>query len=131
MPDWVQVFTALLIDKVNETDGKVIDCPMVIEASNRYQEKQDFYAQFCNEIITKGTTEDRIKKTDIRTQFNSWYSENMQAKPPRSQDLYDYLNKRLGKARSKKDKGQKYWWGWKIVYECTMSEDEEDFVSTD
>ena len=123
-PNWVQVFTALLIELVNKTDGKVIDCPQVIEASEKYQEKQDYYALFCKEKIKKAGSEDKIKKTDIRNQFQSWYQENYQAKPPKSMDLYDQLDKRLGKYR------KRGWWGYKIIYEPTESEDEED-ESTD
>ena len=52
-PDWVHVFTALLIELVNKTEGKVVDCPQVTEASEKYQEKQDFYALFCHEKIEK------------------------------------------------------------------------------
>ena len=123
-PDWVQVFTALLIELVNKTDGKVIDCPQVIEASEKYQEKQDYYALFCKEKIKKAGSKDKIKKTDIRNQFQSWYQENYQIKPPKSMDLYDQLDKRLGKYR------KRGWWGYKIIYEPTESEDEED-ESTD
>ena len=122
--DWVQVFTSLLIELVNKTEGKVVDCPQVTEASERYQEKQDFYALFCKEKIRKGTSEDKIKKTDIRSQFQSWYQENYQAKPPKSMDLYDQLDKRLGKYR------KRGWWGYKIIYDPTESEDEDD-ESTD
>ena len=39
---------------------------------------------------------------------------------PKAQDLYDFLDKRLGKYR------KRGWWGWKIKYETTLSEDEED-----
>ena len=50
-------------------------------------------------------------------------------------DLYDQLDKRLGRARSKKKKAtkgsHKYWWGYKIIYESTVSEDEDDDFSSD
>jgi len=125
IPEWVQVFTALLIEIVNKTQGKVEDCPQVIEASLRYQEKQDFYALFCKEKIRKGNSDDKIKKTDIRGQFQSWYQDNYQAKPPKSMDLYDQLDKRLGKYR------KRGWWGYKIIYDTTLSEDEEEDFSSD
>ena len=120
LPSWVQVFTALLIEIVNKTGGKVKDCNMVIEASNRYQEKQDFYALFCKEKIARGREDQKIKKTDIRMQFQNWYQENYQQKPPKSMELYDYLDKKLCKYR------KRGWWGYKIIYEPTDSEDEED-----
>ena len=91
-----------------------------MEASNTYREKQDFYEQFSKEKLVRGTNDDKIKKTDIRTIFAEWYTENMQKRPPKAQDLYDFLDKRLGKYR------KRGWWGWKIKYESTLSEDEED-----
>ena len=124
LPNWVQVFTALLIEIVNKTGGKVNDCPMVIEASNKYQEKQDFYAQFCKEKIAVGHKDDKIKKADIRLQFQNWYQENYQQKPPKAMELYDYLNKYLGKYRNR------HWHGFKIIYEPIASEDEDDYTDS-
>ena len=117
---WIPVFTQLLIRKFKETRGRVKDCKAVLEASNTYREKQDFYEQFSKEKLVRGTNDDKIKKTDIRTIFAEWYTENMQKRPPKAQDLYDFLDKRLGKYR------KRGWWGWKIKYETTLSEDEED-----
>lgn len=117
---WIPIFTQLLILKFKETKGRVKDCKAVLQASNTYREKQDFYEQFSKEKLVRGTNDDKIKKTDIRTIFAEWYTENMQKRPPKAQDLYDFLDKRLGKYR------KRGWWGWKIKYESTLSEDEED-----
>ena len=95
LPNWVQVFTALLIEIVNKTGGKVKDCEKVLEASKAYQEKENFWAQFMNENIAKGTEKDRFKKTDIRNVFNEWYKNNYQTNPPKASDLYEYLDKTI------------------------------------
>lgn len=122
--NWVQVFTALLIEKCNKTEGKVVDCDMVLEASRAYQEKEDFWAQFKKEKIAKGNSDDRIKKTDIRTEFNEWYPQNYGKKgQPAAKELYEYLDKTLGKYR------KRGWWGYKIIYDNYDSDDEDDETS--
>ena len=118
--NWVQVFTALLIEKCNEMEGKVYDCDMVLEASRAYQEKEDFWAQFMKEKISKGNKDDRIKKTDIRAEFKEWYEANYGNKAPAAKELYEYLDKTLGKYR------KRGWWGYKIIYDNYDSDDEEE-----
>ena len=89
----VQVFTALLIEKCNQTEGKVMDCDMVLEASRAYQERR-FLGTIKKEKIAKGNSDDRIKKTDIRTEFNEWYPQNYGKKgQPAAKELYEYLDK--------------------------------------
>jgi len=116
---WVQVFTALLIEKCNETEGKVNDCEMVLEASRSYQEKEDYWAQFKKEKIAKGSGDDKIKKTDIRSEFKEWYESNYGKKAPAAKELYEYLDKNLGKYR------KRGWWGYKIIYDNYDSEEDE------
>lgn len=120
LPHWVQVFTALLIEIVNKTGGKVNDCDKVLEASKAYQEKENFWAQFMNENIAKGTEKDKFKKTDIRNVFNEWYKNNYQTNPPKASDLYEYLDKTIGKQRARA------WYGYKIIYDTYESENDSD-----
>tara|TARA_B110001454_G_C12479554_1_gene333776 strand:- start:27 stop:431 length:405 start_codon:yes stop_codon:yes gene_type:complete len=84
-------------------------------------EKEYIYIRFCSKNITTGHKNDKIRKSDIGYRFRNWYQENYQQKPPKSMELYDYLDKRLGKYR----KRGRCWWGYEIIYEPTDSEDEE------
>jgi P4 family phage/plasmid primase-like protien len=120
LPKWIQVFTAIIIERVNKTGGIVKDCPMVLAASKKYEERENFWRQFINENIVKGEPNDRIKKTEIRNHFNEWYQINYQQKPPKATDLYEQLEKNIGKQRNRA------WYGYKIVYESYDSEDDED-----
>ena len=120
LPAWAQVMTALLIERVNKTQGYVKDCPMVLQASKQYEEKENFWRQFLNENITKGTTDDKIRKTEIRNHFNEWYQVNYQQKPPKASELYEQLDKNIGKQRNRA------WYGWKIVYDAYDSEEDEN-----
>jgi len=120
LPAWIQVFTAIIVERVNRTGGIVKDCPMVLEASKKYEERENFWRQFINENIVKGEANDRIKKTDIRNHFNEWFQTNYQQRPPKATALYEQLEKNIGKQRNRA------WYGFKIVYEAYDSEDEEN-----
>lgn len=117
---WLEVFTALLIEIVNETEGKVKDCELVLEASRAYQEGQNFYAQFIKEKLIKGTPTDKIKKNDIRNEFNEWYQQNYQKKPPKFRELCEYLDKAIGKY----SQSGRCWWGYRINYDAYASDEE-------
>ena len=69
LPSFVEVFTAKLVERANKTGGVVKDCPLVLEASKKYEERENFWRQFMNDNIAKGTENDKIKKTEIRNIF--------------------------------------------------------------
>ena len=81
LPEWVKVFTALLIKRVNITGGIVKDCPMVLEASKIYEAQQNVWTQFFMENIKKGCDDDKIKKTEIRDHFSEWYKNTFHETP--------------------------------------------------
>jgi len=120
LPAWAQVMTSILIERVNKTQGFVKDCPMVLQASKHYEEKENFWRQFLNENIAKGTPDDKIRKNEIRNHFNEWYQANYQQRPPKASELYEQLDKNIGKQRNRA------WYGWKIVYDAYDSEEEEN-----
>ena len=122
MKTWIQVFTSLLIDKCNENEGQVKDCEIILASTKGYRQKQDFYSQFFNENVGKAGPKDKIKKQEIRDRFNEWYQNEYSAKPPKAQELYDYLDKCCGKWK----KGG--WWNYKIVYDSYESESDEEEV---
>ena len=123
LPSWVQVFTALLIERVNETGGLVKDCKAVLKASQEYEQRENFWSQFFNENVTKGTNDDKIKKTEIRNHFNDWYQTNYQARPPKASELYEQLTKKYGQQR------KNAWYGWKIVYDTYDSDSDDEEYS--
>ena len=110
--------------RVNETGGLVKDCKAVLKASQAYEQRENFWSQFFNENVTKGTNDDKIKKTEIRNHFNDWYQTNYQARPPKASELYEQLTKKYGQQR------KNAWYGWKIVYDTydSDSDDEESWV---
>ena len=52
-PKWAPILASLLVKRQFEIDGVVKDCPMVMQASQAYQETTDFFGLFISEKITK------------------------------------------------------------------------------
>jgi P4 family phage/plasmid primase-like protien len=102
---WKTVFLAMLVEKVLQTDGKVLDCDTVMKASNEYKNKQDVLSQFIDEKIERAPGE-YLKTNMVNEQFRSWYSNNIGSKPPAVADLKAKMNEMFGeldKTRGWKD----------------------------
>ena len=112
LPKYAPVFMSMLVKRVFETDGHVKDCDVVTSASNRYRQGQDVIAGFMSEMIAKtGNTKDRIKKQELTQQFKIWYQQEQQSgKLPKSQEIYDVMDKKFGLCKSTG------WQGVKIKY---------------
>ena len=124
--EWAPIFASILIEKVNETKGEVTDCKEVMASSKNYREKQDYLAKFVAEKIVKceDSTENKeekknkISKSQIVNEFKEWWKREYDTKPPKAQELVDYLNIRLGPY---KNRG---WKGFEIIYDDYDDEDE-------
>ena len=94
--DWKCVFMALLVEKVLETEGRVTDCPKVLESSNKYREREDHIAEFINEkiIIDKNG---KLTKTAITNEFQIWFTATHGKGGPSAKELHEYFDKKLGK----------------------------------
>lgn len=114
--EWAPIFTAMLVEKVFETDGYVQDCPEVMAASQKYKDQQDRLSGFIKERIQRHAA-GVIKKTDVRQEFEDWYVELYSGKVPSGKELYDYLSKVLG-APSRKG-----WHGWSLCHSYDMVDD--------
>jgi putative DNA primase/helicase len=112
LPKFAPVFASMLVKRAFETNGVVIDCDIVMEASNKYRKGQDHIAAFVSENVCKtGNNKDLIKKTEIVNQFKFWFQlEQGQKNVPKAQELYDYMDKKFG---NHKTTG---WHGVKIIY---------------
>lgn len=111
-------FVSMLVHRAFKTDGIVEDCEYIMNASNKYRKGQDHIAAFLQEFIKK-TDNDRdvIKKTDVYQQFKIWFQQEQgNRKVPKGQEVYDYIDKKLG---PHKPKG---WHGYTIIY----NDDEEN-----
>ena len=126
--NWAPIFASMLIGIVNETGGEVKDCPEVLAASNMYREDQDNFAKFIKEKIRPfkfdperpNKKDSKISKTNIINEFKEWWKVFQPGvKPPKAQELVDYLNIKLGPY---KNRG---WKGYEIIPEEYIDDDED------
>lgn len=117
-PYWKEVFLSMLVERLKVTDGHVEDCPHVLEASNRYREGQDIFADFFKHHLVRNKTSS-VKVSEVYREFKQWYIETYSRNnPPKRKDMEDYLTKKMGQPR-----GQ-VWKGWE--YRSEEYDDEED-----
>jgi P4 family phage/plasmid primase-like protien len=124
LPLFAPYFASMLVKRAFETDGIVEDCETVLNASNKYRKGQDHISAFISEkIIKTGDNKDRIKKTELTTEFKVWFELSQGSrKAPKGDELYEYMNKKFGQVKSTG------WHGVKIVY---PDNEEDDDVMVD
>ncbi len=119
------VFASILVQRAYETDGIVLDCETVLEASKKYRCGQDHIAAFVMEKIKKtGNLKQVIKKKSLLTEFTEWFKqEHGTRKMPKGEELYEYMNKKFSANASSKG-----WAGLEFVVE--EEEEEHDIVAS-
>jgi len=121
------VFASMLVKRAFETDGEVENCKTVMEASNKYRNGQDHIAAFISERIRKSNNPKckPIKKTSLLEEFKLWFQQEQGTrKVPKSEELYDYMNKKFGQFNHK----AKGWGGIEFIRD---EEEEETNVIND
>jgi phage/plasmid-associated DNA primase len=116
---WKFTFMAMLVKKAFETGGKVEECDVVIQASKRYQESQDFIAEFIRDKIEEDPR-GKIRKSELNPLFLAWYRESYGFGSPSVKDVHKYLDKKFGKASAEG------WLGGKIRHERVPIEESDD-----
>jgi len=113
LPTLAPVFASMLVKRAFETNGVVEDCETVLNASNKYRKGQDHIAAFVSDkIIKTGNPSDTTKRTEVAFEFKKWFEETQGSrKAPKGVELYDYINKKFGHAKT-----SGVWHGIKIVY---------------
>ena len=121
---WAPIFASMLTEIALETNGKVEDCEEVLQASKIYRENQDYLAKFVSDKIkpweynpeNPEKKDNKISKTNIQNEFREWWKREYNTKCPKTQELVNYLNIKLG---AYKKRG---WWGYEIIYDEYDSE---------
>jgi putative DNA primase/helicase len=103
LPSLAPIFVSMLVKRAFETDGNVVDCDTVINASNKYRKGQDHIAAFIAERIVKtGDKADKVGKSGLNKEFELWFrQEQGNRKMPKGQELYDFMDKKFGLHTSK------------------------------
>ena len=110
--EWREVFMAMLVDIVLKTDGYVQDCPMVMESTNKYKEREDHIAEFIRDKIVMEAS-GTISKSELANEFNLWYQSNYGHGGPTMKEVHEYLDKKLGRYKANINA----WTGAKIRYD--------------
>ena len=82
----------------------MIDCPQVVEASNKYRESQDCLSKFINSTIVKEAGHS-IKKTELNGTFKMWFSDNYgNERMPKLAELEELMVRNFGPISSRTNK---------------------------
>ena len=119
LPAFAPVFASMLVDIAFETNGDVIDCQTVVDASKNYRKGQDHIAAFVNErIIKTGENKDKVGKVSLQQEFKIWFLQEQGGKKlPKGEELYSYMEKKFGKYKKN---------GWVGIKFITNDEEEDD-----
>uniref|UniRef100_A0A6C0DR37 SF3 helicase domain-containing protein n=1 Tax=viral metagenome TaxID=1070528 RepID=A0A6C0DR37_9ZZZZ len=108
--DWKEVFAAMLVKRAFKTGGIVKDCDIVMAASNKYRESQDYISEFIRDNIAVDTN-GKIKKTELNSQFKIWYESTYGRCSVSPKDVHEYMDKRFGSHKNAT------WTGVRMRYE--------------
>jgi P4 family phage/plasmid primase-like protien len=122
---WKTVFLALLVERVIQTDGIVVDCETVLKASKEYQQKQDVMSQFVDERIERAPGE-WLKQTDVNQTFSTWHLENFGTKGPQPKELHTKLDQMFGAKIHKMG-----WRDIKLIYDTNVGDSVVDDSDVD
>ena len=123
--EWKEVFAAMLVNIMYETNGVVTDCDIVMAKSNEYRQSQDYISEFIRDRVSKDIG-GRIKKMELNNEFSIWYMANYGGRGPSPKDLHEYMDKEFGRQKNQ------MWTGVKIKYERDeVDVDDSDNDGTD
>jgi P4 family phage/plasmid primase-like protien len=117
--EWKEVFAAMLVEIMFETNGVVTDCDIVMAKSNEYRQSQDYISEFVRDRVVRDTS-GRVKKMELNNEFSIWYMANYGGRGPPPKDLHEYMDKEYGRQRNQ------IWHGVKIKYERDEVDDDDD-----
>jgi phage/plasmid-associated DNA primase len=112
LPIWAPIFASMLVERAFLNQGKVEDCPIVMAASSKYRNSQDYIAAFVTDRIIKESGKN-VKQKELSEEFKIWYSSNVMRPIPANTitELNEFISKKFGSHKNK------IWNGIKIRYD--------------
>lgn len=93
---WLLIFTAMLVDIAYKTQGRVVDCEMVLAASKKYRGSQDYFGKYFDENIEKFDG-GFLKLTAPWEEFKDWWvNMGLGRQVPKRMELQSFLEKKMG-----------------------------------
>jgi P4 family phage/plasmid primase-like protien len=122
LPVYAPYFASMLVKRAFETDGVVVDCETVLNASNKYRKGQDHISAFISEkIIKTDNTKDKIGKRGLQEGFKQWFELTQGSRrSPKGDELFEYMNKKFGQCKST---------GWHGVKFVEPDDEEDDVIA--
>ena len=112
LPIWAPIFASMLVERAFLNQGKVEDCPIVMAASSKYRNSQDYIAAFVTDRIIKEGGKN-VKQKELSEEFKIWYASNVMRPIPANtiNELNEFISKKFGSHKNK------IWNGIKIRYD--------------
>ena len=122
LPVYAPYFASMLVKRAFETDGLVVDCETVLNASNKYRKGQDHISAFISEkIIKTDNNKDKIGKRGLQEGFKQWFELTQGSRrAPKGDELFEYMNKKFGQCKST---------GWHGVKFVEPDDEEDDVIA--
>jgi len=97
--EWAPIMLSMLVEYAYKYQGKVHDCPAVMNASMKYREEQNIYLEYVNERIVNEATisGSRLKISTINDDFKNWYKSHYENKNVPVKELKEFLQNKYGK----------------------------------
>lgn len=92
------IFMSMLVNRAFKTEGVVVDCAEVMEATNQYRKTQDNISSFISECVVKtDDVSNKIGKTGVREAYKLWHNNEYGGKRmPKMAELYEAMDKKFG-----------------------------------
>ena len=128
-PIWKEVFLAMLVEIVFETQGRVDQCKFIDDSSLKYREREDHIAQFINEklVLEPNNQEAKLTKVEVSSEFKIWYENTYGRGGPNIKEVHEYLDKKIGRFKT----AVSAWTGARINYNKNKPDIEFDIDDDD
>lgn len=97
-PAWRETLASMLVKRAFETDGRVVDCDVVMASSDKYRQKQDIIAEFIADRICRDANR-CLPKAEVGEQYRDWLVSNYGNKNGNIKEMHEAIEKVFGKCR--------------------------------
>lgn len=116
---WAPIFMSMLVHKVFQTGGNVLDCEEVLRDSTKYRESQDYMSRFMKEMIVSESGK-YIKKQELLEHFKAWFQVNQAGtgtKMPKVAEIHAVVSLKYGEPKRIEEIKKEGWVNVRINYD--------------
>lgn len=97
-PTWRETLASMLVRRGFETQGKVVDCDVVLASSDKYRQKQDIISEFIADRLCRDPNR-CLLKAEMGEQYRDWLVSNYGNKNGNIKEMHEAIEKVFGKCR--------------------------------